>query len=140
MLDEQAKSEINDRVVEVTADAVTKMRSALSSVGFSSAKKPKASFRKRDDLINRVGFSFPKAAIYRELGAGKGRGGSRGSQWKNKQGQVIKTNPNSRNKMNTGNRRAKPLIDPIINSYTDDLTAAVANEFVTLSFKNITIK
>lgn len=140
MLDDQSKERINQKVEDVTDKAVTQMKAAISSTGFTSSKKASARFRKKDELINRIGFSFPKPLIYREKGAGKGRGGVKGSQWKNAQGQVIKTNPKSLNKMNTGNRRAKPLIDPIINNYTDELTAAVADEFVTLSFKNINIK
>ena len=134
------KTEINRTVEDITEKAVSEMRAAVSRIGLSRSKKPSARYRKRDELINRIGFTFPKPAIYRELGAGKGKGGSKGSQWRNSQGQVIKTNPGSLNKMNTGNRRAKPLINPIIDKYTDDLTAAVANEFVTLSFKNINIK
>lgn len=140
MLDDQSKERINQKVEEVTGKAVTQMTTAIRSIGFSSSKKTAARFRKRDELINRIGFTFPKPVIFREKGAGKGRGGVKGSQWKNSQGQIIKTNPKSLNKMNTGNRRAKPLIDPIIDNYTDELTEAVAGEFVTLSFKNINIK
>lgn len=140
MLDDQSKDRINNKVEDVTNQTVTQMRAAVSSVGFSSSKKPAARFRKKEDLINRIGFSFPKALIFREKGAGRGKGGLKGSQWRNAKGEVIKTNPKSLGKLNTGNRKAKPLIDPIINNYTDELTAAVAGEFVTLSFKNINIK
>lgn len=139
MLDEQTKNDINKRVENVTADAVTKMNQAISSTGFTGGKSS-ALFRKKDGLVNRIAFKFPRALIFREKGAGKGKGGNKGSQWTNDRGEKIKTNPQSFGKMNTGNRRAKPLIEPVIDTFCDELTASVAEEFVEISFKNIKIK
>lgn len=139
MLDEETNDDINKRVQDVTAEAMTKMKAAVSSTGFKGGKTS-ASFRKKEGLINRIGFRFPRALVFREKGAGKGKGGNKGSQWTNDRGEKIKTNPKSLGKMNTGSRRAKPLIDPIIDDFCEELTAAVADVFVEISFKNIKIK
>ena len=49
-------------------------------------------------------------------GAGKGRGGSKGSRWVDKYGNSKKTNPESLGKMGTGGRVAKPFINQVLES------------------------
>ena len=55
--------------------------------------------------------SFPRTLIYTHKGAGKGRGGTKGSRWTDKYGNKKTTNPKSFGKMATGGRVAKPFIN-----------------------------
>lgn len=139
MLDESAQNNLNQAVTAVTATYVSKLQAAQSAVGLGTPRT-KARYGKKEGLINKVSLSFSRAAVFREKGAGRGQGGQKGSRWKNAKGESIKTNPKSLGKMNSGNRTEKPLVNPIIDDFVDDLTSAVASEFVTLSFKNIRIK
>jgi hypothetical protein len=63
-------------------------------------------------IINRVTIgNINRSLIYASVGAGKGRGGRKGSRWVNANGQTKFTNPASLGKMGTGGRSAKPFID-----------------------------
>lgn len=85
-------------------------RADSPSSGSSMAKLRNRTFTK-DGAINRVSVGFPRTLIYTHKGAGKGRGGSKGSRWVDKYGNAKKTNPKSFGKMGTAGRTAKPFIN-----------------------------
>lgn len=63
-------------------------------------------------VINRVSFAnINRSLIYTSVGAGNGIGGRKGSRWIDKNGNRRRTDPESLNKLGTGNRVAKPFID-----------------------------
>lgn len=76
-----------------------------------SINKFKNRFFSKDGAIERVSISFPRTLIYTHKGAGKGRGGTKGSRWTDKYGNKKTTNPKSFGKMATGGRVAKPFIN-----------------------------
>ena len=144
MLDAQSKVDINSTVAALTTKTVAALQAEQERVGIKSRtgrlKKITIKYADDDGLISRISFKFQKYGVYQEKGAGRGQGGLKGSQWLNKEGQVIKTNPRSFGRMNTGNRHAKEWFNPVIENYVDQLAEHVANDFVNLSFKNLRIK
>lgn len=66
----------------------------------------------KSGVINRVSFTnINRSLIYTMHGAGKGRGGKKGSRWLDKDGNRKSTNPKSLGKMGTGGRQSKPFIE-----------------------------
>lgn len=76
-----------------------------------------------------IGFRLKRYLVMVEKGAGRGHGGKKGSTWTSPSGKKMRTNPNSLNKMNTGNRKKRPFFNPIIKREIDDLADAVADHF-----------
>jgi hypothetical protein len=70
----------------------------------------------QDGAIVRGSINFPRTLIYVHKGAGKGRGGNKGSRWVDKYGNAHKTNPKSLGKMDSDGRKAKPFINDVLNS------------------------
>ena len=140
----QEKTKINNQVAELTAKTVVILKAEQQRVGIKSfsgkGQKINIRYTKKNGIVNRISFKFARYMIYVEKGASKGHGGTKGSRWENRKGEVIQTNPASLNKMNTGNRPAKEWFNPVIKNYTEQLVAEVAHEFVKLSFKNLRIK
>jgi hypothetical protein len=64
--------------------------------------------------IERISIAFPRSLIYTHKGAGKGRGGTKGSRWVDKYGTSHTTNPKSFGKMATEGRTAKPFINDVL--------------------------
>lgn len=81
-----------------------------------SINKFRNRFFSRDGGIVRIGITFPRTLIYTHKGAGKGRGGSKGSRWVDKYGNSKTTSPESKGKMGTGGRVAKPFINDALES------------------------
>ncbi len=75
--------------------------------------------------IDRFSFSLARYLIWLQKGAGKGKGGKKGSTWFFKD-QRRKTNPNSFGKMNTGQRKKKDIINPVLERRVYDLAELVA--------------
>lgn len=65
----------------------------------------------QDSAIVKVTKTFPRELIWTHKGAGKGRGGAKGSRWTDKYGNQKQTAPSSKGKMATGGRVAKPFIN-----------------------------
>lgn len=76
----------------------------------------KNKFGTKDGAITRVAIVFPRSIIYTHQGAGKGRGGAKGSRWVDKYGRNMKTNPKSLGRMGTEGRTAKPFINDALES------------------------
>ena len=68
-------------------------------------------------VVRRIGMNFMRHGYYLEAGAGKGKGGAKGSSWTDATGTRRTTNVNSLNKANTGNRKAKKFIGPTLDKY-----------------------
>lgn len=81
-----------------------------------SISKIKDNYGIQAGIINRVGFKFPRNLIWTHKGAGKGKGGIKGSRWINAKGESKRTNPASFGKMGSGGRRAKPWFNNVMDS------------------------
>lgn len=77
----------------------------------SSISKFKSRLFSQNGQIVRVSKTFPRELIWTHKGAGKGRGGTKGSRWIDKYGNRKSTNPASLGKMGTDGRTAKPFIN-----------------------------
>jgi hypothetical protein len=94
-----------------------------------SIDKFKNRFLIQDGAIVRGSISFPRTLIYVHKGAGKGRGGLKGSRWVDKYGNPQKTNSKSLGKMDSGGRKAKHFINDVLNSDQGiDKLASIAAE------------
>ena len=134
----------NSIIESKTALVIEQLKSEQAKYGIQHGPdgmdKIKKSFRKRDGLINKVTLKFKKTGIYREKGAGRGYGGSKGSKWIDSKGIQRSTNPNSLGKAGTGNRKAAPWFNPVIEKFADDLANDLADQFVEIAFNNLKIK
>lgn len=111
--------------VKQWADNLLKLIKSSGS-GFSithreNSPSPTASLNKfknrlylQGGAVNRIGINFPRSLIYTHKGAGKGRGGVKGSRWVDKYGTSHTTNPKSMGKMGTGGRKEKPFINKVL--------------------------
>ena len=108
----------------------------------SSVAKIKAKEKAVGGIIERISFKFPRTLIWTHKGAGKGRGGLKGSVWYDRLGIRHSTNPESLGKMNTGGRQAKPWFDNTIEASTgvDELATIVAEESGDAIVNNLLIK
>jgi hypothetical protein len=91
-------------------------------------------------VIDQGGFSFERHLIFMHKGAGKGKGGAKGSKWYDPHGQIKTTNPLSLNKMNTGNRHEEPWLNPVLDEDVPKLADIVAGFKADLAVKQIQIK
>lgn len=88
----------------------------------------KTSKKRQFGVIVGVGFGFARHGIYVNYGAGRGQGGTKGSKWRNKEGEMIKTRPKSLGLMNTHNRHAVDWFDGNIRLGLKEL-ADIAQEY-----------
>ncbi|MGN7786808.1 hypothetical protein ACTJIJ_19905 [Niabella sp. 22666] len=142
----------NQKVKNWGKDSVTKMKAEGRALGIihradspsKSASIPKLSsgFRQKDGQVNRVSIKFPRTLIYTHKGAGKGRGGTKGSRWTDKYGKAKKTKESSMGKMGTAGRTAKPFINRVLKRETgvDQLATIVAVETGAAISNNMFIK
>lgn len=95
-----------------------------------SLPKLKAKTKEKDGAVNQVAIKFPRVLIYTHKGAGKGKGGTKGSRWVDKYGNAKSTNPNSFGKMATGGRKEKPFINQVLDSPAgvDNIATIAAEE------------
>ena len=94
---------------------------------------------KSNGEINKVGLKFARHGIYFEKGAGKGKGGNKGSRWRNPTGQLVTTKSSSFGKMNTGDRKAKPWIAPALESARDNIQEVVVDFYQDAIVKAVAI-
>lgn len=81
-------------------------RSSLSAIGVR--------FKQSDGLITVVGIRINRSLIYTHKGAGKGRGGNKGSRWIDKYGNRKKTKGASFGRAGSDGRRQKPFINDVL--------------------------
>jgi hypothetical protein len=130
----------NQRVKDWTQNALVEMKSAGDGMGIEhrpnspspSASLPalKAKQHYQDGTIDRIGFKMNRSLIWTHKGAGRGKGGIKGSNWTNAKGERKTTNPESLGKMGTGGRKAKPWFNQFIESSdgVDELATIAAEE------------
>lgn len=114
---------------------------AGKSIRIARELHPKA-YTDKYGIINQLGFSFPRHGIYIHKGAGRGQGGTIGSNWtklKNINGIAVSTgivkhtNPNSLNaSQGTGNRNAFEWFDPVVRNRLPELADIVTRYFDTM--------
>jgi hypothetical protein len=138
--------EINDIIEEEGKRCVEALKAEASRVGIQGHSgglfSVKCKFLKIDPsgVITRIRFIFPKYGVIVEKGAGRGYGGYKGSKWKTAKGIVVSTNPDSLNKMNSGNRKAKEWFNPVIKNFSERLTERLSKYFISVSYKRLKIK
>lgn len=116
----------NDEVKDWARDIIPAFKSKAASLGIihradstspgPSVDKFRNRFFSQAGAIAKIGITFPRILIYTHKGAGKGRGGSKGSRWVDKYGASKSTNPKSFGKMGTAGRTAKPFINDVLSS------------------------
>lgn len=95
----------------------------------SSVAKMKDGYKQQEGAVNQVSVKMHRTLVYTHKGAGKGRGGVKGSRWIDKYGVDKKTNPKSFGKMGTSGRVAKPFINDVLDSEKGvDKIATIAAE------------
>lgn len=96
----------------------------------------------RAGIIEVVSFRFPRSLIWPHKGAGKGRGGTKGSVWYDALGIKHSTNPKSFGKMGAGGRVAKPWFNDTMESSAgvDELATIVATTTGDAIVNNLLIK
>jgi hypothetical protein len=140
----------NDQIKNWTLEFVRELKAEISSLNIEhSPNSPssrsmvstiKGKTRQQADVVNRISIAMPRHAIYVHKGAGKGRGGSKGSTWINAKGEQKSTNPNSLGKMNTGNRNAKPWFDPIVDRKLPELEKIIGTNYGNMVINALKIK
>ncbi|MDU1906655.1 MAG: hypothetical protein E6772_17960 [Dysgonomonas sp.] len=113
-------NEYNDNVKDWGKNTSVKLKASVKSLIdrdllLSDSIKPKVYYdRKYAKEANRVGFTFVREGVYVHKGAGRGKGGTKGSKWFNLKGERMSTNPDSLFKMGTGSRQPKEWFDPVV--------------------------
>ena len=102
--------------MQAKASALGILHRSNSPSKSESIKKIKDNYGLKFGAINRIGFKFPRNLIWPHKGAGKGKGGLKGSRWINAKGESKATNPASLGKMGTGGRTAKPWFNGVMDS------------------------
>lgn len=94
----------------------------------------KSRVRERRDGSITVSFTLPRYGVFLEKGAGRGYGGAKGSSWyrKGDTSKRIKTNPKSLGKMDSGNRKAYPFLNPAIDLKLPDLERTISTSYAQL--------
>ncbi|THU34247.1 hypothetical protein FAM09_24830 [Niastella caeni] len=130
--------------LQATGTAMSITHRANSPSKGESLKKIKDKYGSDNaGFINKVIFStINRSLIYTSAGAGKGRGGNKGSRWIDKYGSRKSTNAGSLGKAGTGGRTAKPFIDTTLNGSNgvEALADIVAIHQVDAIIENIYVK
>lgn len=142
----------NERVQEWAQRTESSLKGGSNALGIThrgDSPSPGASIGKiknrvkfRGGIIEVVSFKFPRTLIWTHKGAGKGRGGVKGSVWYDRVGIKHSTDPDSMGKMGTGGRVAKPWFNNTIEAPTgvEELATIVAEESGDAIVNNILIK
>lgn len=136
-------TEFNQAVQKWQNSVAAQLRAGIASRSMRIARdlRPKA-YTDKYGLINRLGFTFPRHGIYIHKGAGRGQGGTIGSNWTKLKhingvevstGIIRHTNPESLNaSQGEGNRRAYEWFDPVIRNRLPELDEIVIRYFDTM--------
>lgn len=133
-------TDFNKAVQKWQNSVAAQLRAGIASRSMRIARdlRPKA-YTDKYGLINRLGFTFPRHGIYIHKGAGRGQGGTVGSNWTKLKringieistGIIRHTNPESLNaSQGEGNRRAYEWFDPVIRNRLPELDEIVSHYF-----------
>jgi hypothetical protein len=119
----------NTRISDWAKKRVPELKQQINALGIqhvsrspsktASASMLKNTLRKKDGLINRIGYSIPRHMIYVHKGVGRGT---------------------KINQVGTTNRKAKPWYNPVIDKNIDELADIVAEEVGGAVINNLLIK
>jgi hypothetical protein len=130
----------NQRIVNWTRNAEIGLKAQGNSLGIvhrsnspsKGASLPKVKGKEHYEAggVDRIGFKMNRSLVWTHKGAGKGKGGTVGSSWTNRQGEKKETASSSLGKMGTGNRKKKPWFDEFMNAPAgvEDLATIAAEE------------
>lgn len=130
----------NERIKQAGKEVLTDIKSRASQMGIehrsdspspgASVPKMKDRYKQKDGAVNSVSYGFRRSLIYTHKGAGKGRGGAKGSRWVDKFGVAKKTRDTSKGKAGTAGRVEKPFINAVLDQEGNgvDKLASVAAE------------
>jgi hypothetical protein len=142
----------NNRVIDWTKKAVKSIKAEGEKLDIehrpdspsrgASLPKIKEGHKEEGGAIAVVSFRFRRSLIYTHKGAGKGRGGKKGSRWLDKHKNEKTTNPKSLGKAGTGGRKEKPFINNILDSEqgVDELATIAASELGDAIVSNMLIQ
>ena len=136
---EAGKDILSDIKREADAEGIVHRENSPSK-GASIAKM-KDKYKQQDGAVNKISYVLNRSLIYTHKGAGKGRGGAKGSSWVNKYGVTKTTKETSKGKAGTGGRKEKPFINKILEQdgngidkiafiAADELGAAIVNKML----------
>lgn len=113
---------INALVRSKTVAAVARLKAEQSRLGMKHGPDPLTKiavrYREKEGLTNRISFKFKKSGIYVHKGVGRGTNAA---------------------EVGLTNRKPKEWFNPVIESYADELSEAVADEFVEATFRKLKI-
>lgn len=114
---------VNALVRTKTVAAVARLKDEQSRLGMKHGSDPLTKiavrYREKEGMTNRISFKFKKSGIFVHKGVGRGTNAA---------------------EVGLTNRKAKEWFNPVIEAYADDLTEAVADEFVEATFRKLRIK
>ncbi|RYY94611.1 MAG: hypothetical protein EOO11_17525 [Chitinophagaceae bacterium] len=116
----------NERIIDASEEMIQEIKKEAGAEGIvhrksspskgSSVQKIKAKTHVDAGAIDRVSVGMRRSLVYTHKGAGKGRGGVKGSNWLDKYNTPHQTAEASKGKMGTGGRTAKPFINTALDS------------------------
>lgn len=114
----------NERIKEAGKEVLSAIKSEAGTMGIehrenspssgASVEKMKDKYKSQDGAVNKISITLRRNLIYTHKGAGKGRGGVKGSKWVDKYGSTKSTKESSKGKAGTGGRKEKPFINKIL--------------------------
>lgn len=136
-------TEFNQAVDKWQRSVAAQLRAGIASRSMRIARDLRpTTYTDKYGLINQLGFTFPRHGIYIHKGAGRGQGGTIGSNWTQLKringievstGIIRHTNPDSLNaSQGEGNRRAYEWFDPVIRNRINELQDIVTRYFDTM--------
>ena len=143
----------NTRIKSAGKEVLTDIQSEAGSMAIvhrddspskgASVPKMKDRYRSKDGAVNKISFAFRRTLIYTHKGAGKGRGGVKGSKWLDKFGVTKSTKDSSKGLAGTGGRKEKPFINKVLEQEgngVDKLAAIAAEELGDAIVNNMLVK
>jgi len=142
----------NERIKNDLGEVVSDIQTEGNSLGIQhrenspssgpSLPKIKGATKEHDGQVDQLSIKFRRSLIWTQKGAGKGRGGNKGSKWVDKYGATKTTNPKSLGKMGTNGRVEKPFINNVLDSEkgVEKIATTAAEELGDAIVNNILVK
>lgn len=112
------RSAFNSAVQEWDRKTLEHIKASVGALGLKGKGELLATLKVKEfkhfGVIDQVGFVMPRFGVWIEKGARRGHGGVKGSKWYNSAGKLVKTDPKSFGKMNTGDSPARPWFNPVL--------------------------
>jgi hypothetical protein len=125
MLDLTPLQQVNKECRAWARQTETLLQTAAPLSSGDLAGSIKGRTKSRNDEPYAISYSYLRYGIWRHRGAGAGAGGSKGSQWKDKNDVRKRTNPKSLGRMGAV-RTAHPWIEPVLEERIPILSDLIA--------------